>query len=358
MKRIAAVLCALILCMSMLSGCGDLSESFVNSDKIKVVCTIFPQYDWIKQIIGEEADNYEIKLLTDSGVDMHSYQPSVADIAAIASCDILIYTGGESDKWIEQALKEAVNDDMTVVNLMEILEDYIKEEEIIEGMQSSGHSHSHTHEDGEEHDEACTDEACTEEHDHEHEEEHDHAHEEAEYDEHVWLSVKNAKVVVEELKAVLEQKDSANTAVYEKNTKQYLNELDELDEQYTQVTDTAKRDTVLVGDRFPFRYLIDDYELNYYAAFAGCSSETGASFETIVYLSEKIDELGLNTVLVIENSNEQVAKTIIGNTKNKNAQILTLDSMQSVTAKEISEGCSYIGLMQKNLEVLSQALNS
>lgn len=347
MKRIAAVLCTLVLCISMLSGCGDLSQNFINSDKIKIVCTIFPQYDWIRQIIGEKSENFEIKLLTERGVDMHSYQPSVADIAAVASCDVLIYTGGESDKWLDDALKEAVNENMTVINIMEVLDGYVKEEEIIEGMQGSRHSHEHAYEEHEEHSENCA-----EEHDHEHEDE------EVEYDEHVWLSVKNAKVIVEEIEAVLEEKDVSNASVYHHNGQQYMRALDELDEQYRQMVHTAKHNTVLFADRFPFRYLIDDYDLNYYAAFAGCSSETGASFETVVYLSGKVDELGLDSVLVIENSGEQVAHTVIGNTKNKNAKILTLDSMQSVTAKEINEGCTYIGIMQNNLEILSMALNS
>lgn len=343
MKRIAAVLCTLVLCISMLSGCGDLSQNFINSDKIKIVCTIFPQYDWIRQVIGEQSDNFEIKLLTESGVDMHSYQPSVADIAAVASCDVLIYTGGESDKWIDDALKETVNEDMTVINIMEVLDGYVKEEEIIEGMQSSNHSHRHSYDEHEEYSENYAK---------------DHDHEEVEYDEHVWLSVKNAKVIVEALEVALEEKDASNASVYHQNGQKYIISLDELDEQYQKMVDTAKHNTVLFADRFPFRYLIDDYDLNYYAAFAGCSSETGASFETVVYLSGKVDELGLNSVLVIENSGEQVANTVIGNTQNKNVRILVLDSMQSVTSKEIKEGCTYIGIMQNNLEILSMALNS
>ena len=330
MKRIAAIICTLVLCMSMLSGCGDVSQKFSNSGKIKIVCTIFPQYDWIRQIIGEKSDDFEIKLLTENGADVHSYQPSVSDIAAVASCDILIYTGGESDKWIEDALKEAVNKNMTVINLMDMLGGYVKEEEIIEGMQNSEHEH----------------------------EEHNHEDEEIEYDEHVWLSLKNAKVLVEGIEDALKVKDSTNASVYEKNGQEYLKELEKLDEQYTNMADTAKHDTVLFADRFPFRYLIDDYNLNYYAAFAGCSSETDASFETVVYLSGKVDELGLNSVLVIENSGEKVAQAVIGNTKNRNAKILTLNSMQSVTAEQIKAGCTYIGIMQNNLEILSMALNS
>lgn len=329
MKRIVAVLCALVMCMGVFTGCGSLSAGSGKSGKIKVVCTTFPQYDWAQQIIGEHTDRFDVKFLTDNGVDMHSYQPSTADIAAIASCDILIYVGGESDKWVENALKEAVNKDMAVVNMMEVLEDFIKEEEIVEGMQSGEDDH--------------------EEHDHE---------EEIEYDEHVWLSVRNAEAVVEKLTEVFSEKDKEHATDIQKNAESYIAQLKQLDLQYREVVNTAKKDTVLFGDRFPFRYLIDDYQLNYYAAFAGCSSETNASFETVVFLSGKMDELGLNSILVIENSDQQVAKTIIENTKKKNAEILILDSMQSVTEKDIAGGYTYLSSMQNNLEVLKKALNS
>ena len=136
-------------------GLWETASSFVTSDKIKVVCTTFPQYDWVRQILGENSDEFEIKLLTDNGVDMHSYQPSTADIAAVASCDVLVYTGGTSENWVASALKEAVNPDMTVVNLMDYLGDSIKEEELAEGMQGDSHGHTHSHaEEDDDHDEA------------------------------------------------------------------------------------------------------------------------------------------------------------------------------------------------------------
>ena len=322
-KEKSAVICAFLLCITSIAamaGCGKLPSSFVTSDKIKVVCTTFPQYDWVR--------------LTDNGVDMHSYQPSTADIAAVASCDVLVYTGGTSENWVTSALKEAVNPDMTVVNLMDYLGDSVKEEELAEGMQGDSHGHTHSHaQEDDDHDEA---------HDgsHDHGEEHHHE-DEIEYDEHIWLSVNNAEKIVEELT----------------NASAYQSRLNELDTQYAQAVQSAKHDTVLFGDRFPFRYLVDDYGINYYAAFAGCSSETSASFKTVVFLSGKIDELGLSKVLVIENSGEQVAKTVIENTKNKNAEILTLDSMQSVTKKQIADGYTYLSAMEKNLEVLKAALN-
>lgn len=144
-KEKSAVICAFLLCITSIAamaGCGKLPSSFVTSDKIKVVCTTFPQYDWVRQILGENGDEFEIKLLTDNGVDMHSYQPSTADIAAVASCDVLVYTGGTSENWVTSALKEAVNPDMTVVNLMDYLGDSVKEEELAEGMQGDSHGHT------------------------------------------------------------------------------------------------------------------------------------------------------------------------------------------------------------------------
>ena len=352
-KEKGAVICAFLLCITSIAamaGCGKLPSSFVTSDKIKVVCTTFTQYDWVRQILGENGDEFEIKLLTDNGVDMHSYQPSTADIAAVASCDVLVYTGGTSENWVTSALKEAVNPDMTVVNLMDYLGDSVKEEELAEGMQGDSHGHTHSHaQEDDDHDEA---------HDgsHDHGEEHHHE-DEIEYDEHIWLSVKNAEKIVEELTNVLAGKDIEHAQAIRENASAYQSWLNELDTQYAQAVQSAKHDTVLFGDRFPFRYLVDDYGINYYAAFAGCSSETSASFKTVVFLSGKIDELGLSKVLVIENSGEQVAKTVIENTKNKNAEILTLDSMQSVTKKQIADGYTYLSAMEKNLEVLKAALN-
>ena len=249
------------------------------------------------------------------------------------------------------ALKEAVNPDMTVVNLMDYLGDSVKEEELAEGMQGDSHGHTHSHaEEDDDHDEVHGGS-------HDYGEEEHHHEDEIEYDEHIWLSVKNAEKIVEELTNVLAGKDTKHAQAIRENAGTYQSRLNELDTQYAQAVQSAKHDTVLFGDRFPFRYLVDDYGINYYAAFAGCSSETSASFKTVVFLSGKIDELGLSKVLVIENSGEQVAKTVIENTKNKNAEILTLDSMQSVTKKQIADGYTYLSVMEKNLEVLKAALN-
>ena len=277
-------------------------------------------------------------MLLDNGVDLHSYQCTAEDIMKISDCDMFIYVGGESDTWVDDALKEAVNKDMVVINLMDVLEDSVKEEEMVEGMQDG--EHNHDHEEGEEH-----------EHEHEEAEE-----DEEEYDEHVWLSIRNAVAIVESIEEGLEKIDSENAETYKANADVYVEKLNELDGKYTEAVENAEKDTILFGDRFPFRYMVDDYGLNYYAAFSGCSAETEASFKTITFLAGKVDELGLKAVLTIENSDQTIAKTIIENTETKDQEILTLDSMQSTTSKDVENGVTYLSIMESNLEVLKEAL--
>ncbi|MCR5564855.1 MAG: metal ABC transporter substrate-binding protein, partial [Gammaproteobacteria bacterium] len=263
---------------------------------------------------------------------------TVADIAKVSSSDLFIYVGGESDEWVEDALKSAVNKDMVTINLLETLGDKAKEEELIEGME--GEDHDHDHEEGEDHD-----------HDHEHEEG------EAEYDEHVWLSLKNAQIFVSKIKDAMVSIDKANAKTYEDNAKKYNDELKALDAKYADAVSKATIKTLLFGDRFPFRYLVDDYDLKYYAAFIGCSSETEASFETIVFLSNKVNELGLKVIIKIESSDGSIANTIKNNTTSKNQKILTLDSLQSSTLAEHKKGNTYLKIMTDNLEVLKEALS-
>ena len=303
-----------------------------KSDKLKVVATIFPEYDWAREILGSNIKDAELTLLIGNGIDLHSYQPSIQDIAKISTADIFIYVGGESDGWVEGALENAKNKNMKVINLMEVLGDKVKEEEVIEGMQAE---EEHEHHDG----------------DH-----HSSNEEEAEYDEHVWLSVRNAKILCGEICNALCETDSKNAAAYRENCKAYSAKLDKLDADFTEVVKNGKTNTLLFGDRFPFRYFTDDYGLKYYAAFAGCSAETEASFETIVFLANKVDELDLNNVCQIESGNGKIAKTIIQSSKKKNAKILTFDSLQSTTIKDIKKGITYLSVMQKNLEILKEAL--
>ena len=301
--------------------------------KIKVVSTIFPSYDWAKEVVGDLKDSYDFTLLLDKGTDLHSYQPTPDDIAKIAEADLFIYVGGESDGWVDDALKVATNKDMKVINLVEVLGDKAKTEEVVEGMQA---------EEEEEHSGEIAEggEAC----------------EENEIDEHVWLSLKNASGYVKSIEEALADIDKNNAATYEKNAAAYISKLNDLDKEYKDVVDASTNKTVLFGDRFPFRYLVDDYGLKYYAAFVGCSAETEASFNTVVFLANKVDELNLGDVLTIENSDGKIAKTIIDNTKDKNKNVDVLNSMQSVTAKDVEAGETYLKIMQSNLEVLKKVL--
>lgn len=332
MKKIITLMLVAVLAVCALSGCGtSKSGEDKNDKKIKIVTTIFPEYDWVMQILGDKADKADVTMLLDKGVDLHSYQPSTADIAKISEADVFIYVGGESDEWVEDVLKEAKNKNLKVINLMDVMGDKAKEEEVKEGMQPEEEEHSEEAKDGKE-------------------------EEEVEYDEHVWLSLKNAKIFTKKIADVLSEVDKDDAKTYQANYESYAKKLDDLDKKYADAVASAKNKTLVFGDRFPFRYLVNDYGLDYYAAFVGCSAESEASFETVTFLAKKIDELGLGNVLTIEGKNHKIAKTVIENTKEKNQKVLTLDSMQSTTAKDVKDGATYLGIMEKNLEVLKEAL--
>ena len=329
MKKILALLLALWIPAAVLSGCVPQDDS-AASNKLNIVTTIFPAYDWVREILGDETDRAEITTLLDSGVDLHSYQPTVDDIVKISDCDLFLYVGGESDGWVDDALKNAPNKERKVIRLLDVLGDSAKAEETVEGMQE-------------------------EEHDHE-EEEHGHE-EEAEYDEHIWLSLKNAQKLVAAISEALQETDPARKDTYAANAAAYVEKLSALDGEYRAAVDSGKYKTLLFGDRFPFRYLADDYGLDYYAAFPGCSAETEASFETVSFLAGKMDALGLPCVLTIEGTQHKIAETIVQNTAQKNQQILTMDSMQATTSDDVKAGTTYLSVMENNLNVLNEALN-
>lgn len=327
-----------------------------NSNKISIVCTTFPQYDWVKNILGEEAEHFNVTLLLDNGVDMHSYQPAVKDIATAGSSNLFIYVGGESDTWVEDALKEAKNKDLKAINLMETLGNSVKEEEVVEGMQEERESLGHSHEKS-----SKEKQEQTQKESHENSQEingqKEAADEEPEYDEHIWLSIRNAEIMVKNIEKAIEQLDSDNAKVYQTNEENYIKKLDTLDKQYANTIQNAKYKAILFGDRFPFRYMADDYDLKYYAAFAGCSAETMAGFETVTFLAKKADELRLPVILTIENSDGRIAEAVKSNTTKKNQKILAMNSLQSVTKEQIADGITYLQVMQENLSVLSEALN-
>ena len=327
-----------------------------NSNKISIVCTTFPQYDWVKNILGEEAEHFNVTLLLDNGVDMHSYQPVVKDIATAGSSDLFIYVGGESDTWVEDALKEAKNKDLKAINLMETLDNFVKEEEVVEGMQEERKSLGHSHEKS-----SKEKQEQTQKESHENSQaingQKEAADEEPEYDEHIWLSIRNADIMVKNIEKAIEQLDSDNAKVYQTNAENYIKKLDTLDKQYANTIQNAKYKAILFGDRFPFRYMADDYDLKYYAAFAGCSAETMAGFETVTFLAKKADELRLPVILTIENSDGRIAEAVKSNTTKKNQKILAMNSLQSVTKEQLADGITYLQVMQENLSVLLEALN-
>lgn len=319
MKKIVSIILSICLLVSLFSSCSGNLTSDEKDNKLNIVTTIFSGYDWIKSILGENSDNINTTLLIDGGADLHSFQPSVDDIIKISTCDMFIYVGGESDEWVEDALKQKKNKNMIVVSLMEILSGKVKVEEKVDGMQVE-------------------------------------CNENEEYDEHVWLSLNNAKTICEYLCQKMIMLDPDNKDLYVKNTDNYVDKLTSLDREYKSTVEKSTNKTIVLADRFPFRYLTDDYSINYFAAFKGCSAESEANFETIRFLSNKVDELNLSCVLTVEGGNDKIAKTVVSNTKNKNQTILTLDSMQSTTLDDVENGLTYISIMQKNLEVLKEAL--
>lgn len=341
MKKITALLLALFMLVGALAGCGKQNDTN-QTDKLSIVTTIFPEYDWVREILGDKADNAEITMLLDNGVDLHSYQPTADDIVKISDCDLFIYVGGESDEWVEDALRNAANGNMKVINLLEVLGDSVKTEEIVEGMQEE----EHEYEDAEEHEHEDA---------HAHEDAEEHEHEE-EADEHVWLSLKNAKMLVRVISKALQELDPDSKDIYAANADAYVKKLSALDAEYQAAVDAASNKTILFGDRFPFRYLVDDYGLRYYAAFVGCSAETEAGFETISFLAKRVDELKLPCVLTIEGAQHKIAETVVRNTTAKNQRVLTMDSMQSTTSKDVKNGTTYLSVMEKNLSVLKEAL--
>ncbi len=326
-KKYITMLFCILIAFDNLTACGSeqkKTEDGEKGEKISIVTTIFPEYDWVLEILGEN-DYAEVTLLLDGGVDLHSYQPTADDIIKIKSCDLCIYIGGESDKWVGEALREAANQDMIALNLLEALGDGAKEEEIAEGMETEA---SVKEDEGEE----------------------------TEYDEHIWLSMQNAQILCSAIADALSELDPVHADTYRTNAADYNDRLSALDAEYVQAIKEGRQNVLLFGDRFPFRYLADDYGLNYYAAFPGCSTESEASFETILFLANKVDELGLNTVLTIENSDEKIARTIISATNGQDQQVLSLDSMQASAPDDADGGTTYLSVMQNNLEVLREAL--
>ena len=373
----------------------------------------------MREILGDKADNAEVTMLLDNGVDLHSYQPTADDIVKISDCDLFIYVGGESDGWVDDALKNATNKNMKVINLLEVLGDSVKAEEVVEGMQETEHDHDHDHskevstfEDDEVQDRSLSDwagdwqsaypfvldgtledafAAMAEKGEMTAEEYRTYYQNGYKTDitnidiegDHIEFTYEDSKKVGSNYKYVgyyiqnwstgtkaamyrfeAEDKDSGAPVYIEFNDHMiepaaaaaYIEKLSALDGEYQAAVDAATYKTVLFGDRFPFRYLVDDYGLSYYAAFVGCSAETEASFETVSFLAKKVDESKLPCVLTIEGAQHKISETIVQNTAEKNQKVLTMDSMQSTTSNDVASGTTYLSVMEKNLSVLKEAL--
>ncbi len=323
MKKILSVVMSLILLAGLLAGCTGTGGK--QGDKLSVVVTIFPEYDWVMNILGDRQADTDVTLLIDNKVDMHNYQPTAEDIVRLSTCDLFIYVGGESDGWVDDALKQSLNPDMVTLNLMSVLGDALHEEELAEGMEGE-------------------------------EEEEEEDEEGPEYDEHVWLSLRNASALCGSIAEALGRADPDNADVYSRNAADYKAKIADLESKYAEAVSEATVKTLLFGDRFPFRYLVEDYGLSYYAAFKGCSAETEASFKTITFLAGKADELSLKCIMIIDGSDGKIADSIRQNTASKDQQILSMDSMQALNRLDWQSGVSYLSIMEKNLETLKQAL--
>lgn len=311
---------SLIMIIAMLLLLCACTNTENKKDGISIVCTAFPQYDYIKNIIGSDDG---LTLLLDDGADLHSYEPTAQDIIKIGSADLFVCVGGASDVWVEGALHSANNPELQTIALMDIVDTY--EQEYVAGMQHESGEHIHAHNG-------------------------DHSEE----DEHIWLSIRNAAEITDYLCGIISKIDPDNSSLYRVNADKYIAELNALDAEYTAIAENSARKIILLADRFPFRYLVEDYGITYFAAFAGCSSESEASFDTMAFLIDKTNELQLPYILTIEGSDGSIAKMICEET---DAESLTLDSCQSVSSADIEQGASYLGIMKSNLEILREALN-
>lgn len=318
MKRLFSILLICLLCLSM-TACGTPPEQ-TEDGTLTILTTIFPEYDWLRNLTAG-SDGVKVELLIDKGVDLHSFQPGVRDIVRISTCDVFIYTGGVSDVWVEDALATAVNPDMVVIDLMEVLEH---------------------------HRELCDDESHH----------HDHAQEDHEHgaDEHIWLSLVNAELICKELTERLQELDSENRELYASNCETYVEQIQALDQDYRDTVEQAAHHDVVFADRFPFTYLMEDYGLHHHAAYEGCSAETEVSFETFAELAQTLDTLHLNHVVVVDDSDHRIADTVIAGSDNPHRTVCTMQSMQAVGRRQIHGGVTYLQIMEENLAVLRQVL--
>ena len=347
MQKTTKILIALtaILLVSLGAFIG-LSKKDSARSKISIIATNFPAYDFARAVAGDKAN---VKMLIKPGAETHNFEPTPNDIIDLKNSRMFIYTGGESDEWVKKILNEIDPKTTKIIKMM----DQVKtvKEELVEGMEDDeeshdhDHDHKHEHEDNHNHDHK---------HDHEHEaeDEHDHDHdhkhntsaehsEEGEDDEHVWTSPKNAIKIINAIKSELVNIAKDDAATFNQNTENYSKKLSDLDQSFRDIVASARRKTLVFGDRFPLRYFVDEYGLNYFAAFPA-------------FLIDKVKAEQIPVVLKIEQSNGKIAETI---SKATNAKVLTFQSAHNVSPEDFKKGVTYIDLMTGNLKVLKEALN-
>lgn len=318
MKKITAILISAVIIISSLCGCT--SAPAEDSGKIKVISTIFPYYDFARAVCGDKA---EVSMLVSPASEIHSFDPSPSDMIAIQECDIFLYTGGENDVWIDKIL-ESMDSDVRAIKLMDTVE--LSEEKLAEGM----------------------------EHDHDDNHDHNHDHDEISYDDHIWTSPLNAITITEVITDALCEADSENAEIYRTNCKAYTDEIKRVDEEILQITTAAENKTLVFGDRFPMLYFTERYGLDYRAAFEGCSTETDCSAATMAYLIDYIGENDIKAVYTIENSNQNIARALNEQT---GAEVLTIQSCQSISKEDFENGETYVSLMERNADALRKGLN-
>lgn len=327
-------------------------ESKAGGEKLKIVATNFPAYDFARAVTKGEAD---VTMLVKPGAETHSYEPSPQDIITIQNADLFLYVGGDSDAWVDGMLKSMNKEDSSVFKMMDAVN--LMEEETVEGMQEEeehDHDHDHDHEKSGDHDHE------EESGDHDHEDKASeaksasHEEEEVEMDEHVWTSPVNAIQIVKKLDEKISSLDSSKKDVFDKNTEAYVKELEELDKSFREVVDSGKRKEIIVADRFPFAYFCKEYGLTYFAAFPGCSTDTQPAAQTIAFLQDKVKEDGIPVVFHIEMSNEDMVNAIC---KDTGAKKMLLNAVHNVTDEDFKAGKTYVDLMKPNVEALKEALN-